>query len=130
MTETDDNKKPMPKGVWLLFSFQGRISRKTYWIFNGFVFVAGMALGLITDPVNSIEDISNAHIFFMLWMLWPNMAIQAKRWHDHDKSALWLLINFIPYIGPLWAFFENGLRPGTRGPNRFGEDPMEEAITD
>lgn len=129
MTETDDDKKPMPQGVWLLFSFQGRISRRTYWIFNGFVFVAGMVLGLITEPVNTIEDISNAHIFFMLWMLWPNMAIQAKRWHDHDKSALWLLINFIPYIGPIWALLENGLRPGTRGPNRFGPDPLEEAIT-
>ena len=129
MNDTDDDKKPMPKSVWLLFSFRGRINRKTFWTFNAFVFLAGIGLGLITDPVNSIEDISNAHIFFMLWMLWPNMAIQAKRWHDHDKSALWLLINFIPYIGPLRALLENGLRPGTKGPNRFGTDPLEEPIT-
>ena len=115
----------MPKGVWLLFSFQGRISRKTFWIFNGFIFIAGMALGLITEPVQTIEDISTAHIFFMLWMLWPNMAIQAKRWHDQDKSALWLLVNFIPYIGPLWALASNGITPGTKGENRFGPDPLE-----
>jgi len=126
MNETTKEKKPMPKGVWLLFSFQGRISRKTFWIFNGFIFIAGMMLGLMTEPVNSIEDISNAHIFFMVWMLWPNMAIQAKRWHDHDKSALWLLVNFIPYIGPLWALASNGITPGTKGENRFGPDPLDE----
>jgi len=121
MNEKTKEKKPMPKGVWLLFSFQGRISRKTFWIFNGFVFVAGMLLGLITEPVKTIEDISTAHIFFMLWMLWPNLAIQVKRWHDQDKSALWLLVNLIPYIGPLLS----GIMPGTRGPNRFGKDPLE-----
>ncbi len=119
----------MPKGVWLLFSFEGRISSKTFWIFNGFVFLAGMILGLMTEPVNDIKDISTAHIFFMLWMLWPNMAIQAKRWHDQDKSALWLLVNLIPYIGPIWSLIKNGFTPGTPGPNRFGEDPLEETVT-
>ncbi len=127
--EQEQDKKPMPKGVWLLFSFQGRISRKTFWIFNGFVFIAGILLGLMTDPVNDIKDISSAHIFFMFWMLWPNMAVQAKRWHDQDKSALWLLVNLIPYIGPLWALATNGITPGTTGPNRFGPDPLEETVT-
>jgi uncharacterized membrane protein YhaH (DUF805 family) len=124
-TEKENEKKPMPQGVWLLFSFQGRISRKTFWIFNGCVFIAGMMLGLITEPVQTIEDISNAHIFFMFWMFWPNLAIQVKRWHDQDKSALWLLVNLIPYIGPLLT----GIMPGTPGPNRFGEDPLENPIT-
>jgi uncharacterized membrane protein YhaH (DUF805 family) len=123
-----EDRKPVPKGMWLLFSFKGRISRKTFWIFNFFVFLAGMALGLITDPVHDISDISNAHIFFMLWMLWPNMAVQAKRWHDHDKSAAWLLINLVPYVGPIWALAENAIRPGTTGPNRFGPDPLEEPV--
>ena len=56
------------------------------------------------------------------------MAIQAKRWHDHDKSALWLLINLIPYIGPVWALIENGFKPGTSGANRFGTDPLESTL--
>ena len=129
MNETTNDKKPMPKGVWLLFSFNGRINRKTYWIFNLFVFLSGIVLGLITEPVNDISDIGPAHIFFMFWMFWPNMAVQAKRWHDQDKSALWLLINLVPYIGPIWALLVNGIVPGTPGTNRFGPEPMEEAIT-
>ena len=125
----------MPKGVWLLFSFEGRISRKTFWIFNGFVFLGGMLLGMITNPVTDINDIGPAYTFFMFWMLWPNIAIQAKRWHDQDRSALWLLLNLMPIFepvmgllcmaGPIWAFIQNGITPGTPGPNRFGPDPME-----
>jgi len=139
MNETTNDKKPMPKGLWLLFSFNGRISRKTFWIFNGFVFLAGIVLGLITEPVNDINDLSSVHIFFMFWMLWPNMAIQAKRWHDQDRSAMWMLFNLMPIFepimgllcmaGPLWAFIQNGIVPGTPGPNRFGTDPLKETIT-
>ena len=142
MNETANEKKPMPKGMWLLFSFEGRISRKTFWIFNGFVLLAGMLLGLITGPGHDINDIiqSPAHNFLMLWMLWPHLAIQAKRWHDQDKSALWMLLNLMPIFepfmgllcmtGPIWAFIANGMTPGTPGPNRFGPDPIEEAVTE
>ena len=138
-TEKEKEKKPMPKGVWLLFSFEGRISRQTFWIFTGFVFAAGILLGLMTEPVHDIKDISSAHLFFMFWMLWPNLAIQAKRWHDQDKSALWILLNLMPIFepvmgllsmaGPIWAFVQNGFTRGTIGPNRFGEDSIEETIT-
>jgi uncharacterized membrane protein YhaH (DUF805 family) len=57
-------------------------------------------------------------------MIWSSLAIQTKRWHDRDKSGLWILIGFIPIVGPLWAFVECGLLPGTPGSNQFGRDPI------
>lgn len=109
-------------GTWLLFSFQGRVGRKPFWIFNLCIFTSGLIFGLVAMPG---QEISRYQLMFMLWVLWPSLAVQAKRWHDVNKSALWILINFIPVAGPLWALIENGFRRGTTGPNRFGPDPLE-----
>lgn len=113
-------------GAWFLFSFRGRINRKPYCIFNLSITLAGVFLGLFTGPVTEISDIGNAQLAFMLWIFWPSLAIQAKRWHDCDKSALWILINLIPIAGPVWALIENCLQPGTPGDNRFGPNPLEQ----
>lgn len=123
----DDKKQPseINNWTWFLFSFQGRINRKPFWIFNLIVFLGGIILGLFTDVSNDINEISKPQLMFMVWILWPSLAVQAKRWHDRNKSALWILINFIPLVGPVWAMVENGFIPGTPGPNRYGPDPLE-----
>ncbi len=113
-------KEKEMKWPWLLFSFQGRISRKPYWIFNLIILSGWMLLGLFTEVSPDIDQVSRPQLMFMLWILWPSLAIQAKRWHDRDKSAWWILVNFIPVIGPFWALVENGFLPGTPGDNRFG----------
>ncbi len=111
--------------TWFLFSLNGRISRKSYWIFNGVVFLGGIVLGSFTEISPDIETITKPQLMFMLWVFWPSIAVQSKRWHDLNKSALWIFINFIPLLGPIWALIENGFFQGTRGENRFGPDPME-----
>ena len=58
-------------------------------------------------------------------MLWSSFALQAKRWHDRDKSAWWILLNFIP-IANLWALIETLFLRGTEGSNRFGDDPLNQ----
>jgi uncharacterized membrane protein YhaH (DUF805 family) len=52
------------------------------------------------------------------------IIVQVKRWHDRDKSGWWVLINFIPLVGPLWTLIECGFIKGTTGENRFGPDPL------
>ncbi len=120
--DTHVHKDSWMTGMWLLFSFKGRINRRPYWMFNLCIFVAGLMFGLFIEPT---KEINNYQLLFMLWILWPSLAVQTKRWHDLNKSALWLLINLIPIAGPLWALIENGFIPGTRGPNRYGPDPLE-----
>jgi uncharacterized membrane protein YhaH (DUF805 family) len=41
-------------------------------------------------------------------LIWPEVAISAKRWHDRNKSAWWILISFIPFIGAIWVLVELG----------------------
>ncbi len=111
--------------IWFLFSMKGRINRKPFWVFNLFVFLGGLVLGIFTEVSADINNITKPQLMFMVWIFWPSVAIQAKRWHDRDKSALWIFINFIPLVGPVWAIIENGFLPGTTGENSFGPDPLE-----
>lgn len=62
-------------------------------------------------------------LFALLCILWLNLSIDAKRWHDRDKSGWWMLIGLVPIIG-LWAIIEPGFLRGAEGPNQFGNDPI------
>jgi uncharacterized membrane protein YhaH (DUF805 family) len=111
--------------AWVLFSFDGRIPRRTYWgasiavtlAFYAFVFVLAAVFGEDSPATKA------GFILGYLLMIWMTFAIAAKRWHDRDKSAWWILISLIPLIGPIWAFIENGCLRGTYGHNDYGPDP-------
>ena len=81
----------------LYFSFEGRISRSTFWL------KLCLPLSILGLLVNLIDWLVNARgVIVVAWsfiVLWPWLAGQAKRWHDRDKSAWWILINLVPVIG-------------------------------
>jgi uncharacterized membrane protein YhaH (DUF805 family) len=125
------HRQPMlaTKMTWsqILWSFDGRIPRRTYWgcigIWMGVFFGAGM-LGVLLSQVARNEMISGIVMFFLLVpYLWSIIAVQVKRWHDRGKSGAMVLINFIPVIGGIWAFVECGCLRGTVGRNPYGQDP-------
>ena len=60
----------------------------------------------------------------MLVVVVAAVIIQVRRWHDLNASGWWILINAIPYLGQLATIIVCGFIPGTRGPNRFGPDPL------
>ncbi|MDC5852546.1 DUF805 domain-containing protein [Vibrio europaeus] len=134
----------------LLFSFQGRIGRKTYWIWNVvyYLMIVGFALGM------NVLAPSIAHLIlpvFLIVILVPDLAITAKRWHDRGKSSWWLLLNIPLVIGRmtvpvgdpslagqpsmlqaatsfaalacgLWILVECGFLKGTDGENQYGPE--------
>lgn len=108
----------------ILFSFRGRIPRKTYWIWGVVVLIAFSVFSSLLLGILGMDEML-ASVLVNLLVLWPAFAVSIKRWHDRDKSGWWLLINFIPVIGMIWALVENGFLRGTPGPNRFGEDLTE-----
>jgi uncharacterized membrane protein YhaH (DUF805 family) len=118
-----NRKKFMSK---MLFSFEGRISRKPFWMFI-LVVIIGTIITTFIDMATTGEDTGIASLLFILIIFWPSLAIQVKRWHDRDKSGWWVLISIIPILGPIWALVENGFLTGTEGSNRFGENPMQKA---
>jgi uncharacterized membrane protein YhaH (DUF805 family) len=107
----------------LLFSFKGRASRSQYWTVVAITFPL-LLLGAIADGAVGSEPLEGPGALFLFLVPWPFLAICAKRWHDRDKSAWWILIGIIPIVGDIWTFIENGYLKGTNGPNRFGADPV------
>jgi uncharacterized membrane protein YhaH (DUF805 family) len=58
-----------------------------------------------------------------LGLLLPNLAVTARRLHDIDRSAWWILIMLVPIVGAIILFMFMCLR-GTFGLNRFGPEPV------
>lgn len=105
----------------ILFSFNGRIPRKTYWLW-GVLALLGAAAGIsMLLRIAGVGE-TTTEMLVQLLVVWPAVAVSVKRWHDRNKSGWWVLINLIPVVGALWTLVENGFLRGTPGPNRFGDD--------
>ena len=132
----------------LLFSFEGRIGRKIFWIWNVCYYAA---IIILISLANTLVPLW-AHLLvpvILLVLLYPDLAMTAKRWHDRNKSSWWLLLNVPLLIGRLaapvaasaadepmmtwqttisfvalfcgvWILVECGFLKGTPGENRFG----------
>lgn len=113
---------------YLLTSFEGRINRAKFWAGVGVL----IALGILANVIDLMlgiriggnEGIGILGLIAALVSIYLGLALYAKRWHDRDKSGWWSLIILIPIIGPIWILVELGILEGTRGPNRFGPDPL------
>lgn len=111
-----------------LFSFQGRLRRRDYWLLSFLmigvmivVFILGAVMGI--DVSRDSGEAALLQLVATLVVLWPSLAVGVKRCHDRNQSGWWLLIEFIPIVGGLWALVNLGILDGTRGPNRFGRSP-------
>jgi uncharacterized membrane protein YhaH (DUF805 family) len=111
----------------LLWSFEGRIPRRTYWALQ---IISIGAISVFSMIAEAVESDSNAEVFlgvfglvFIVPWIWISLAVQVKRWHDRGKSGAMVLISFIPYVGGIWAFIECGCLRGTVGDNKYGKDP-------
>ncbi len=111
-----------------LFGFKGRIGRGTYWLYVIALAIIGYLgesnFGSIMRSQNSLLAAvgSILDLLLLLIILWAELALSAKRWHDRGKSAWWILITLVPFIGGLWELVELGFLPGTDGPNEYGLD--------
>jgi uncharacterized membrane protein YhaH (DUF805 family) len=108
----------------LYLGLKGRIPRHTYWLHGVLsLLLAGVVLDGLLAIARVEADTANGLVSLLL--LWPLIAVSAKRQHDFNFSAWWALIHFVPAVGSLVLLLVDGLMPGTRGPNRFGADPRE-----
>lgn len=114
----------------LFFSFEGRIGRKSFWLgMLAVIAVAIAAQAIMIGAAAVSESLALVGAIVGLVVAVAAMvggfAVQAKRWHDLDKSGWWLLIGLVPVIG-LYALIMNGFVKGTEGRNQYGEDPLQE----
>ena len=119
---------------WMLLPFKryaefsGRSRRKEYWMFMLFnvlvvLAIVSVGVGLILADKEDLGPLVLAIGLggYVLATLIPTLAVQARRFHDQDKSGWLVLLQFIPLGGIVVLIFM--LIEGTRGPNRFGPAP-------
>lgn len=107
----------------ILFSFQGRVPRRTYWGVSIVMNVVYYAIAFVLTSLLGEDAGAIASLVLLIPMIWVGLAVTVKRWHDRDKSGWWIFIVLIPIVGAIWAFVENGFLRGTVGPNQYGGDP-------
>lgn len=114
--------------------FSGRSRRKEYWMFVLLqliiifgISIVGVVFGGFSPEMSGGMPVGGGLMLglfslYFLAIIIPSIAVQVRRFHDQDKSGWFVLLNFIPYIGGLIVLVFMCL-DGTRGKNRFGEDP-------
>jgi uncharacterized membrane protein YhaH (DUF805 family) len=104
-------------------TFSGRSTRSEYWYWVLFATLGSLVALIIDTSVLGFDPsgVSPISGIFDLVILLPGITVAARRLHDMDRTAWWLLVTFTG-IGAIvlmvWFCF-----PGTGGPNRFGPDP-------
>ncbi|MGA2940901.1 MAG: DUF805 domain-containing protein [Xanthobacteraceae bacterium] len=103
-------------------TFSGRAYRSEYWYWVLFVVIASLVALTLDSAILGYSPSGASPItgIFDLVTFLPSLALAARRLHDMDRTAWWLLITFTG-IGSIlliiWFCFR-----GTQGPNRFGPD--------
>ena len=104
--------------------FNGRSRRKEFWLFQliyvpitlAAILFAGLGLFSLATVILGAAIIG---------LFIPQLALQVRRFHDQDKSGWFVLFNLVPYVGGFVVLVFMCLR-GTPGPNRFGDDPVND----
>jgi uncharacterized membrane protein YhaH (DUF805 family) len=99
-------------------TFSGRASRPQYWYFVLMVFLISLG-GAVIDGVLMLGFLSP--LISLIHFL-PSLAVGARRLHDTDRAAWWLLLMLVPLIGTIVLIVFLCL-PGSAGDNRFGPQP-------
>ena len=117
---------------------------------GGVALVAFIVIGML-GAVATFLWILAAPLF--VGFMWASMSIAARRLHDRNKSAWWLLLyqglpsllevigllatqgggasdataflRFISFCISMWVLVDLGFLRGVSGANRFGEDPLQ-----
>ena len=80
----------------ILFSFEGRIGRRTYWLATLALIVAVQVLTFAPFLLDSeaVAVLMLALTSQLVWLLslWPMLAVGAKRLHDRNRNGWWLLV--------------------------------------
>lgn len=116
--------------------FEGRSSRKEFWMFVLFNALFSLAWGIIvtlfwallkdslyfTTDDNGVLFVYKLVILYSCVMFVPSIAVGIRRLHDTGRSGWWMLISLIPIIGIIWlpVLMLLGSNPG---PNAYGNPP-------
>lgn len=140
---------------YLFTSFEGRISRQPYWLaILTMVIVFVIILGAI-PVVLPFLNVWGFTVLLSVLSVYFGLALGIKRLHDRNKSGHWMwlfagfpavsnltvfltkldlestagmTLNIIGILFTVWVIIEFGILRGTKGPNKYGPDPLERKV--
>lgn len=104
--------------------FTGRASRREYWMFQLFLLLLTLPLGIIIGlAVYSQSPAALMLVFALATLIWlativPLLAVTVRRLHDINQSGWMYLLAFVPLANVVLLVFM--FLPGTPGENQFG----------
>lgn len=109
-------------------NFNGRARRREYWLFCLAMVIIGVIFGILSEvSVASGSGVFYGIVNFLiivvnLALVIPSLAVQCRRLHDTGRSGLWILLMFVPIIGPI-VLLVFSLLDGDHGDNKYGAAP-------
>jgi len=97
--------------------FEGRATRKEYWMFILFYLILYVVLIVIDSSMESLL----LSTIFSLGLLVPSISVAARRLHDTGRSGWWQLISLIPIIGTIVVIIF--LVQDSHEENKYGPNP-------
>ncbi len=114
------------------FNFEGRASRKEFWLFFLGIFIFACAIATLSFFLEQREGenlrpiIFGIEIFteyiFPLILIAPYLAVTIRRLHDTNRSGTWLILQFIPIVGQIWMIILLCIK-GNQKTNKYGPSP-------
>lgn len=105
-------------------NFSSRSRRAAFW----YVMLMNVIIAIVLSVLMAISSVFYyVAVVYDLAIIIPSIALWVRRLHDIGKAGWWVLLDFVPLVGPIvllvWA-----CREGDHGANAYGPDPKEMEI--
>ncbi|AZZ98120.1 DUF805 domain-containing protein [Pseudoalteromonas sp. R3] len=107
--------------------FKGRARRKEYWLFMLCNLIVMIVLGLVDMMLGMYSEEAGVGLvsgLYALAVIIPSIAVGVRRLHDIGRSGWWMLLTFVPLVGPLVLLVFN-VMDSKPGENEYGPNPKE-----
>ena len=113
--------------------FDGRSSRREFWMFTLVIFIASFVLGLIdaflfggfeavpTGETFVMPVVSFSNAFSLITVI-PSISVSVRRLHDINRTGFWILIS-LTVIGLVLIIYWACLR-SDEADNQYGASPL------
>jgi uncharacterized membrane protein YhaH (DUF805 family) len=119
------------KSFWSNYvNFRGRARRSEYWFITLFLFITTLGASII-DVAIFADDLDEflmnggwgpVGVIWALAVLLPSLSVLARRLHDTNRSAWWILLALVPLVGAVILLVFT-LLDSTQGENKYGPSP-------